>query len=109
MSGRVRLVLQGDSMSALYDATLYKAKGYGTNLVARELSLLMGEAMYRPDVVEHVPGISNKLPYHLSRRFEPGHGETPEAKSMDKLLANAVERVAPVRVPSWYLAHSPAA
>ena len=71
----------------------------------------MGEAMYRPDVVEHVPGISNKLPDHLSRRFEPGHAETPEAKRMDELLAKArpVERVAPVRVPSWYLADSPAA
>ena len=51
-----------------------KAAGRGPRLIAREIALDMAEAIYQPEVLEHVPGISNKVCDQLSRLYEPGKG-----------------------------------
>lgn len=40
-------------------------------MIAREFALDLGEAEFRPDMCEHVPGISNVTCDILSRRFDP--------------------------------------
>ena len=41
--------------------------------MAREMALDIAKACYEPLVVEHVPGVANKVCDSLSRRFQPGH------------------------------------
>ena len=71
---RSRLTVRSDSVSALVLVLKLKAAGRGPNLIAREIALDMAEAIYQPEVLEHVPGISNKVCDQLSRLYEPGKG-----------------------------------
>eukprot|EP00439_Symbiodinium_sp_Y106_P062067 s1806_g9.t1 len=70
------LTLQLDSVSAL--SLIYKLRTAGnrkgSHLLAKELALLMGSCAYKPIVMEHIPGLSNKLADHLSRIAMPGFG-----------------------------------
>ena len=99
VEGRSNITLQGDSMTALYMATKLKASGYGTNIVARELALDLGDAAYRPDSVQHIPGVSNEVPDYLSRLLEPGNTKQPPPSSWQ----GAVDVIPPVRDESWYM------
>ena len=45
-----------------------KADGVGTGLISRELALDIGEAVHEPNVGTHIPGVTNILADHLSRR-----------------------------------------
>ena len=45
--------------------------GQSVGLVARDLALEFSEAVYAPNVVTHIPGISNKLAGAFSRFSEP--------------------------------------
>ena len=49
-----------------------KSKGFGPNLIAKEMALDISEFCYRPDVMKHVPGIANKAADALSRLLQPG-------------------------------------
>eukprot|EP00435_Cladocopium_sp_Y103_P069516 s60_g33.t1 len=42
-------------------------------LIAREAALDLGESTFRPQVVEHVPGVTNQTTDALSRMHQPGH------------------------------------
>ena len=48
-----------------------KGKGFGVNLVARELALVLADGAFRPEVVKHISGASNVVADILSRRFQP--------------------------------------
>jgi len=49
-----------------------RASGAGVNIIAKELALDMAEAVYRPTLVEHLPGVMNIAADALSRLFIPG-------------------------------------
>ena len=88
-------------MTALWMATKLKATGFGTNVVARELALDLGEAAYRPDAVEHIPGLSNEVPDYLSRLLQPGPKKDVPCPSA---WQDAKEDVAEPRDAAWYAA-----
>ena len=65
---RATLMVRSDSVSALILVMRLKTSGVGTSLIAREVALDVAEALYEPHVCEHIPGISNIIADHLSRR-----------------------------------------
>ena len=69
---RVTLETTGDSISALTMMSTFTARGHTTNLVARELALEMADLSFWPDVISHIPGMSNRIADILSRKHEPG-------------------------------------
>ena len=72
-----------------------KADGQGTSIIARELALDVGEALYEPAIGAHVPGISNIIADKLSRAGERGWHLPPA-------LAHARRRHLPPRERSWW-------
>jgi hypothetical protein len=70
--GRCCLRVRSDSMSALFMLANMTSKGYGPRIVARELALSIAQLCHRPDILEHIPGLANKVADMLSRRHEPG-------------------------------------
>ena len=94
---RCVIKVRSDSISALVVVLRLKTCGKGPGIVAREMALDVAESLYRPDVVEHVPGIANKVCDMLSRKFQPG------AKfSMPSALKHANETVVAVRNKAYY-------
>ena len=69
---RVHLYLRGDNMSSLVLFSTLKTQSKHLATIAREFSLDLGTASYRPEVVQHLPGIANLVADSLSRKFEPG-------------------------------------
>ena len=69
---RMTLSIKSDSVSALSLVLNLRTSGFGCNLVAREIALDVAEMAYRPDVVEHVRGVSNISADCLSRLCQPG-------------------------------------
>jgi hypothetical protein len=66
-------------------------------VVARELALTLSASCIRPCIVEHTPGVANKLADLLSRRFQPGTTwRTPGA------LVRIAECVLPPRDAGYY-------
>ena len=64
------LTIKSDNVSALVMAS--KLKITSSELIARELALLLSEASYMPRHVVHVPGVMNAWADALSRLSEPG-------------------------------------
>ena len=93
----------GDSMTALFMAGSTHSRSEVNVHVARELSMLLGDAAYRRDFIEHIPGVSNVLPDFLSRIHEPGKTATPWPEA----LAGAVRTHVAIRDASWYPAAAP--
>ena len=48
-----------------------KTSGAGPGIIAREVALDISDALYRPDIVQHVPGVANKVCDILSRHSNP--------------------------------------
>ena len=71
-SVRSFLHVKSDSRSALSLILTMKSSGYGNNLIAREVALDIAQACYVPQVVAHVPGVSNVSADTLSRLSQPG-------------------------------------
>ena len=69
----------------------------GPGIIAREIALDVAEALYRPDVVEHVPGIANKVCDMLSRKFQP-----KAQYFLPTPLAQVLETIVPLRDKSYY-------
>ena len=59
--------MRSDSVSALVLVVKMKTSGTDTSIVAREMALDIGDALYAPNVAEHIPGIANVIADHLSR------------------------------------------
>ena len=101
-SSRSVLEVGADNVTALAMVTLMEAKGPGVNLVARELALDLADGCYRPDITQHIPGITNGCSDTLSRRFQPG-----KTFILPKVLAKIAESEIPLRENKYYRAIAP--
>ena len=99
-TGRSHLTMEGDSMTALYMLVDVKSRSDINVTIAREIALELGSAIYRPDCVRHVPGITNKVPDYLSRCM----AEPIASQPLPTVLRNAQRVFPPPRDSSWYLA-----
>ena len=64
--------VRSDSVAALSMVTRMQTSSPQLSFVARELALTLSRSCIRPVVVEHTPGVCNKLADALSRRYQPG-------------------------------------
>ena len=94
---RCVLKVRSDSISSLVVVLKLKTCGLGPGIVAREMALDVAEALYRPDVVEHVPGIANKVCDMLSRKHQP-----KATFSLPIALSGASETGVPLRDKAFY-------
>ena len=92
---RITLGVKSDSVSALIMLIKLKTDGVGTGIISRELALDIGEAIYEPNVGTHIPGITNILADHLSRRDD-------DTIPLPAALRLARRREFPVRDRSWW-------
>ena len=67
-----RLKVRSDSVTALSLVARMRSNSPQMSVVARELALTRASSCIRPSLVEHTPGVANKLADALSRRFQPG-------------------------------------
>ena len=74
---RVSLQVKSDSVSALILIVKMKTSGVGTSILAREMALNIADALYEPNVCEHIPGIANVIADHLSRMTEQADAPLP--------------------------------
>ena len=63
-AGRCSLRVRSDSVSALILVVKMKTSGVGTSIIAGELALDIGDALYTPNVCEHIPGVTNVIAGH---------------------------------------------
>ena len=101
--GRACLTIQGDSITALYLLADTKSRSATNVHIAREVALELGSAAYRPDRIEHIPGLTNVIPDFLSRRSCEDYASRPWPDA----LRNATQVPVEPRGPSWYLAAEP--
>ena len=101
-SQRFRVVIQGDSMTALHVLLDTRAKSEANNIIAREISLELGAWLYRPDEIEHIPGVTNVVPDFLSRCVAEKKDEP-----WPKQLLNAEGMQRPPRDASGYVSLVP--
>ena len=96
---RGTICVRSDSISSLVLVLKLKTSGPGPGIIAREIALDVADALYRPDVVEHVPGVANLICDMLSRQFQPN----PKSKYVLPLqLVHVKELVLPVRSKQYY-------
>ena len=69
---RIRLTVQTDNRATLALVAKMQPHSQQLGIIAREMALDIAEMSYSPDVINHVPGISNKAADTLSRLYEPG-------------------------------------
>ena len=94
---RVRLHLRGDNIASLVLFSTLKTHSKQLSLIAREFALDLGTAAFRPELVQHVPGISNVVADQLSRRYEPG-----KKFELHSSLHRARAIIPPPRTGSWW-------
>lgn len=75
------------------------AKSKAVLKISREFVLDLGKAEYRPDLVHHIPGISNKIADMLLRRLRPG-----KSCSLPIELSGALHVEPENRPKSWWRA-----
>ena len=96
---RSRIRVRSDSISALVLCLQLKTHGDGTSTVAREIALDIADAMYAPNIVEHVPGLENIVADELSRRYAP---EKNPPFLLPSCLDNVEEMILPERGLSYF-------
>ena len=67
----IQLHLRSDNIGALTVFSAVKSAPGGMNRVAVEYALSAAEGAYKPQVVEHLPGVANTIADMLSRRLDP--------------------------------------
>ena len=87
--------LSGCSLVALQNAT---EKRIVANRGQREIALILARCTYTPDVIEHIPGVSNSVADTLSRKSELG-----EKFRLPPILDTAVETYPQQRNQGWWL------
>ena len=66
------LEVRSDSVTALSMVARMRSSSPHVGVVAREIALTLAASVVRPRIIEHTPGIANKLADALSRRHQPG-------------------------------------
>ena len=86
---RIRLTVRGDSVSMLTVLMKFKAPTRSRSLgtIAREVALDVAEAVYSPDISEHIPGFTNKTADILSRLSAPPKSGEDPPRVPERLLA----------------------
>ena len=74
------------------------------NIVAREYALDIGECAFAPDLVQHIPGVTNMIADLLSRRSDPKYAAS---WAIPQFLVNAKEITPPPRTSSWWRSVAP--
>ena len=96
----MQLRVRGDNVTAL--TLLLKlrppANSPGLVLIAREMALDISDATYRPQVLAHVPGLSNVSADTLSRKFAPATAPW----SVPPCLQDATMRETPARDAAYF-------
>jgi len=95
---RCNIRVKSDSISALHMVSSMTSRGAGCRIVARELALVFATQCHRPDILEHIPGIANKMADELSRKFQPGHKFT-----LPSMMGDATEVITAERDSAYYL------
>ena len=99
---RITLALRSDNIGALVLLSRLKTTSSRNALIAREFALDLGDASFKPDIAEHIPGFANKCCDALSRLCDPTFdNDTPP------LLANVQRVDLPPRERSWWRSVSP--
>lgn len=99
LEDRTALRVRGDNGALLAMVADFKTSGPGTNVVGRELALVMARGCYKPTVASHLPGIANVISDLLSRRFQDKYSQD---WSPHPFLDGAVEVFPERRCESWY-------
>ena len=74
---RAEVTVRTDSAAAVGSWTKERSPSPAINTIVREAALDMAEGLYRVDLAEHIPGITNILPDALSRLYQPGKPRAP--------------------------------
>ena len=98
-SKRFRLALRSDNLGALSIFSAVNGKSSGMNLVAREFALDLGEGVFTPELIQHVPGVMNKTADALSRKTDPVHVKTWVTPAF---LRHAKLMTVPPRDAKWW-------
>ena len=93
---RIFLRVKSDSISALTMVLKMQARGAGPAIISREVALDVADALYTPNVAEHLPGVANCTADLLSRFKEKGRPTLPP------LLRRARRAMAPRRDSLWW-------
>lgn len=96
-AARAKLRLRNDNVGALTLFAHVKGRSPAHTLLARELALDLGRAQCRPDLVEHLPGVTNKVCDVLSRRYQPG-----QEFVLPRCMLQAKAVVPPARNLTWW-------
>ena len=105
-SSRVSLSLRNDNVGALTVFSSLKGKSCPMNAVAREFALDMAQSAYEPSLIQHLPGVTNKVADVLSRRCDPKYADTWSVPQY--LTSNGAKKVSlPPRLSAWWKARSP--
>ena len=94
---RATLQIRSDNVGALTMLTKLKGGSKQLSLIAREYSLDLGKAQWRPDIVTHIPGLSNVICDALSRKFD-----RKKPYQLPQALMAATEVTPPARDLSWW-------
>ena len=68
---RAVLQIRSDNIGALSFFAFLKGSSQSLRMIAAEFALDLGKAEYRPDLITHIPGITNVICDVLSRRYDP--------------------------------------
>ena len=94
---RVTLTIRTDNIAALTMCARMQPHSQQLGIIARELALDICEASYSPDIVEHIPGISNIGADALSRICQPG-----KTTVLPRYLLDDTRHVCTPRDKSWW-------
>ena len=94
---RCTLAVRSDNISALTMTASMKAKAGCMSTLAREMALDIAEGLYSPNVIEHLPGVTNVIADVLSRRYQPG-----KKYAVPAILAEIPEIVPETRNEQWW-------
>jgi hypothetical protein len=100
---RVRLAVRNDSVGACGSCQIEGALGL-LSLGARDLALDLAVGTCGPDVINHIPGISNVLADALCRRHSPLNAASWQ---LPAALVHAKQVACPVRKDTWWRSRAP--
>ena len=94
---RAVLHIRSDSLGALHLFSFLEGSSRALTLIASEFALELGKAESRPDLISHIPGITNVSCDMLSRRFDPN-----KVFQLPLQLLNAKAVIPPSRPIKWW-------
>ena len=94
---RAVLQVRSDNVGALNLFSVLKGSSKALTLIASEFAIDLGHAEFRPDLLTHLPGVTNQICDVLSRRYDPN-----KVFSLPRPLLHARAVVPPRRSKRWW-------